>query len=304
MVFRDRITTTLPEIVLETCRMKLFVNLAVVISLSAVQSAFGIEASDPDDTNIPQSAVDDCQNCRDADDSRVVAGDSSGPIAGTAEYHEAMDLFKAEKYEEARRAFKMVSKKFKKSEIREDALFMQAESAWQQDHYAVAHDVYAILLEKEYPSTKHLSVVSKRLFKAGALWLDFPEVVKRGEIHLDHLDQSSRRVPSEEPPKLPNDKPLLVPNFKNNKEPLFDASGYGLAALIAVWMNDPTGPLADDAMLLVASYHARTGNYGEADRYFEMLRETFPDSPFAERAMIHERDDFHDCDTPALHNLR
>ena len=51
-------------------------------------------------------------------------------------------------------------------------------------------------------------------------------------------------------------------------------------------MNDPTGPLADDAMMLVASYHARRGNYVEADRFFQMLRETFPNSPHVQNAFV------------------
>jgi len=215
----------------------------------------------------------------------AAAGKSLKPIAGTEEYLEATDLFKEERYEEARVAFKKVAKKFKKSEIREDALFMQAESAWKQDNYAVAHDAYAILL-KEYPSTRHLNVVSERLFTVGRLWLDFPEVVKLGEIHQVNFDQPAKGLPSDEPPKLPKAKPLFVPNFRNKKEPLFDTPGNGVAALSAVWMNDPTGPLADDSMMLVASYHARKGNYVEADRFFQMLRETFPNSPHVQNAFV------------------
>lgn len=213
------------------------------------------------------------------------AGKSLKPIAGTPEYMAATDLFQEEKYEEARVAFKKVAKKFKKSEIREDALFMQAESAWQQEHYATAHDAYAILL-KEYPSTRHLNVVSERLFKVGRMWLDFPEVAKIGEIHQVNFDEPSRALPSEEPPQIPKAKPLFVPNFRNKKEPLFDTPGNGVAALSAVWMHDPTGPLADDAMMLVASYHARKGNYVEADRFFQMLRETFPNSKHVQNAFV------------------
>jgi hypothetical protein len=51
-------------------------------------------------------------------------------------------------------------------------------------------------------------------------------------------------------------------------------------------MNDPTGPLADDAMMLVASYYARIGSYVESDRYFQMLRETFPNSPHVQNAFL------------------
>jgi TolA-binding protein len=222
---------------------------------------------------------------RKQDEEDEAAGGSLKPLAGTEEYLSATELYKDEKYVEAQKAFKKVGKKFKKSEIREDALFMEAEAAWQQDHYAKAHDVYAVLL-REYPSTRHLNVVSERLFKIGRLWLDFPEVAKLGEIHQVNFDSPSDKLPSEEPPQGPKAKLVFVPNFSDKKEPLFDTAGNGVAALSAVWMNDPTGPLADDAMMLVASYHARRGNYIEADRFFQMLRETFPNSPHVQNAFL------------------
>ena len=215
----------------------------------------------------------------------LVAGKSLGPIKGTSEYLAATELYKDEKYLEAQKAFKKVAKEFKKSEIREDALFMEAEAAWKLDHYAVAHDAYAVLL-KEYPSTRHLNVVSERLFKIGRLWLEFPEVAKLGEIQQVNFENPTKALPSEEPPKVPPKKPIFLINLTNKSEPLFDTAGNGVACLSAVWMNDPTGPLADDAMMLVASYHARRGNYVEADRYFQMLRETFPSSPHVQNAFV------------------
>ena len=219
------------------------------------------------------------------DEEDAIAGKSLKPIAGTEEYLAATETFNEKRYEEARKEFKKVAKKFKKSEIREDCLFMEAESAWHEEHYAAAHDAYAVLL-KEYPSTRHLNVVSERLFKLGRMWLDFPEVAKLGEIHQVNYDRPAKALPSDEPPKVPKAKPLFVPNFRNKQEPLFDTPGNGVAALSAVWMNDPTGPFADDAMMLVASYHARRGNYVEADRFFQMLRETFPNSPHVQNAFV------------------
>lgn len=219
------------------------------------------------------------------DEELSLSGKSLKPIAGTEEYLAATELYKQEQYLEAQKAFKKVGKKFKKSEIREDALFMEAEAAWQLDNYSKAHDVYAVLL-KEYPSTRHLNVVSERMFKVGRLWLDFPEVAKLDEIQQVNFDDPNKKLPSEEKPHIPKSRMIFVPNLTNKKEPLFDTPGNGVAALSAVWMNDPTGPLADDAMMLVASYHARKGNYIEADRFFQMLRETFPNSPHVQNAFL------------------
>lgn len=210
--------------------------------------------------------------------------DSLQPLAGTEDYVAATDIYKDERFAEAQKAFKKVAKKYKKSDIREDALFMQAEAAYQQSHYAKAHDIYAVLL-KEYPSTRHLDVVSERLFKIGRVWLNFPEVAKLGEVQQVNYEDPKHKLPAEEP-AAPSGKPLYVPNFTNKAEPLFDTAGNGVAALQAIWMNDPTGPLADDAMMLVASHHARKGNFVESDRFFQMLRETFPNSPHLQEAFL------------------
>lgn len=210
--------------------------------------------------------------------------DSLKPLAGTEEYVAATEIYKDEKFAEAQKAFKKVARKYKKSEIREDALFMQAESAYQQDHLAKAHDLYAMLL-KEYPSTRHLDTVSERLFKIGRVWLDFPEVAKLGEVQQVNFEDPKRKLPAEEPAK-DDGRPVFIPNFTDKTEPLFDTAGNGVAALQAIWMNDPTGPLADDAMMLVASHHARKGNFVESDRYFQLLRETFPNSPHLQEAFL------------------
>jgi outer membrane protein assembly factor BamD (BamD/ComL family) len=221
------------------------------------------------------------------DPTSVVDGKSLKPIPGTEQYLAATDIYKDGHYKEAERAFHKISKakKFKKSEIREDALFMEAEAAWKQEHFANAHDVYAKLL-REYPSTRHLTIVSERMFDLGRRWLEFPEVAKLGEVQQVNLENPARKLPSEEPPQLPNSRPIYVMNWTNPKEPLFDTAGNGIACLSSVWMNDPSGPLADDAMMLVASHYARKGNYVEADRHYAMLRETFPSSPHVQNAFL------------------
>jgi tetratricopeptide (TPR) repeat protein len=51
-------------------------------------------------------------------------------------------------------------------------------------------------------------------------------------------------------------------------------------------MYDPRGPLADDAIMLTASHYLRLGNYEEADRFFSMLREEYPNSPHLQASFI------------------
>lgn len=214
-------------------------------------------------------------------------GDESGtlkPIPGTEEYLAAEALFEQGDYKAAEAAFKKVAKKFKKSDIREDALFMQAEAAYRQQHYADANDLYAQLL-KEYPSTRHLDDVTKRLFEIARLWLDFPQTAGLSDVQQVDYEDLSRKLPAPNPPPKPR-TPVFVPNFFDETRPTFDTEGNALSALRLIWLNDPTGPLADDALMMAASHYARRGNWIEADRHYTLLREEYPTSPHVQAAFI------------------
>lgn len=204
------------------------------------------------------------------------------PIAGTDEYEAAEKLYNDENYAAAEKAFKKVAKEFKKSEICEDAVFMEAEAAYAQERYAKAHDLYARVL-KDYPTTRHLDKISNRLFKISMIWLDHPQVADMNEIQQVNHDKYGEKVPPKEPAKQ-SKRNVLVPNFTDKKRPTFDPHGNALSALRSIWTNDPTGPLADDALMLAASYYARSGEFIEADRHFTMLREQFPNSPHVQKA--------------------
>ncbi|HET6422709.1 MAG TPA: tetratricopeptide repeat protein, partial [Planctomycetaceae bacterium] len=206
------------------------------------------------------------------------------PIAGTEQYVAAEALYEDKQYAEAQAEFKKVAKKFKKSEIREDALYMQGEAAYQQGNFYAAENAYAMLL-RDYPSTRHLDDVSKRLFEIARQWLDFPKVAEVGEIQQANFDDFSERLPAEQPLEKGR-TPVWVPNFTDKSKPWFDAEGNGIACLRLIWLNDPTGPLADDALMLAASHYARRNNFVEADRHFTLLREEYPNSPHVQNAFV------------------
>lgn len=206
------------------------------------------------------------------------------PIPGTEEYVAAEEFYKDEKYDVAQASFKKVASKYKKSEIREDALFMQGEAAYQQGNFYQAENAYAKLL-RDYPSTRHLDDVSKRLFEIARQWLDFPKVAEVGEIQQANFDDFGNRLPAEKPPESAK-APVWVPNFTDKSKPWFDTEGNGVACLRLIWLNDPTGPLADDALMLAASHYARRNNFVEADRHFTLLREEYPNSPHVQNAFV------------------
>lgn len=215
----------------------------------------------------------------------IEASDGSlKPIPGTDEYTAAEELYQNEQYAVAQASFKKVAKKYKKSEIREDALFMEGEAAYQQGNFYQAENAYAKLL-RDYPSTRHLDDVSKRLFEIARQWLDFPKVAEVGEIQQANFDDFGNRLPPEKPPEKGR-APVWIPNFTDKSKPWFDTEGNGIGCLRLIWLNDPTGPLADDALMLAASHYARRNNFVEADRHFTLLREEYPNSPHVQNAFV------------------
>ena len=183
-----------------------------------------------------------------AEDARTFIG--QGPNAEIAErlYREADELFQQKKYSAAASRFKKAATRWPDSALEEDALFMQGESHFFDDDYPAASDSYANLLEK-YDNSRHLERVVARQFAIGRYWLD----LARSEDQLNY-----------------------VPNVTDGTRPFWDRKGNALAVLESVWLNDPTGPLADDSILATANQHFISGRYADADRYYKHLREDYP----------------------------
>ena len=174
-------------------------------------------------------------------------------------------------------------KKRKYNPVREDAIFLHAESLFEQEKYPTAQSNYALLM-KEYPQTRFLDRSTKRLFDIAKNWLGFPDFASSGDIQQINLEDPTSK-PAPESGTIPHANPL-VPNIFDRSRPVFDTPGRALLALKSIWLNDPTGPLADDALMLTASHHLRAGSYEEADRVFKILREEYPRSPHLKQAFV------------------
>ncbi|HCS54470.1 tetratricopeptide repeat protein [Rubinisphaera sp.] len=173
--------------------------------------------------------------------------------------------------------------KYSDGPLREDALFMLAESRYKQEKYPGAEDVYLGLL-KDYPNTRHLEASSKRLYDIALTWMDFKQTTN-GEVQMAGYEENGRSGR----PKIVANEEYNRPgffNFFDKKRPTTDTEGRALEALKAIWLNDPTGPLADDALMLTASHYLRIGSHAEAAETYQLLREEFPDSPHAKDAYI------------------
>lgn len=239
--------------------------------------------------------------------------DSGLQIDGLEEFDAAQRLYDAGEYRAAENAFKALAKQRKRAgkdwmaslkdslsldkkpangafgsygdPIEEDALFMVAESQFAQKKYSWAQDSYGVLLEK-YPSTRRLDNVTRRLFFIAQTWLGVPPATpKSNDVQLvDHANDGNP-VPAIDNLSGPSSWPI-VPNIIDRTRPVFDTHGRAIQALESIWRHDATGPLADDALMLQATYYQRKGDYVEAARLYKLVREQYPDSTHFQNAFL------------------
>lgn len=228
---------------------------------------------------------------RTKNDYRATAGSSLKAAAGREQLAKAQQYYDQKQYPSAEKLAESIAGKFKDSPVREDAIFLMAESQYQQKRYPHAADSY-MLLAKEFPSTRYRKTRAKRLFTIARTWLDNTEYVTTGNVELashdNHGKTNIRVIPNAErkSTKDPTRVIPILPNFHDRSRPMFDTDGRAIEALKSIWQNDPTGPLADDALMLTASYYVRKRNFVEADHIYKILREEYPKSPHAKNAFV------------------
>lgn len=165
-------------------------------------------------------------------------------------FKEGEALFEQKDYDSAAKKFKKASKRWPDSALQEDAMFMMAEAWFFAERYPKASDGYLNMMKK-YENSRYLDTSVSRQFAIGRYW------------------EEADRV---------KHKPLMIPNLFDRKMPLFDTQGNALAALESVHLNDPTGPLADDALICVANAHFLDERYEDADFNYNLIRAHYPQS--------------------------
>ncbi len=179
---------------------------------------------------------------------------TGGPNEQTARqlYAEADTLFRQQKYDDAADGYAKAAGRFPDSLIEEDAWFMMAECYFFADRYPKAEDAYGELIKK-YDNTRHLDTVTRRLFSIAEYW--------------DQLQTKDERF-------------ALNPNLLDKSRPTWDTGGRAIKAFENVWLADPTGPLADDAVMKLANLNFLKQNWGDADLYYTQIRQDFPNSQY------------------------
>lgn len=189
-----------------------------------------------------------------------------------------------QKYAAALKTYRKIAKNYPATSIGEEAWFRIGEIHYSRREYPDAQEAYDKLFA-DYPSTRYVSDASERLFEIARIWLEMSGPAARSAIRT--VSAGTSEAEPEKPDSLAMSRRFgLIPNFTDKTRPMFDTRGRARMALKSVWLNDPTGPLADDALMLTASYYLQTGDHVEADRYFEILREEYPDSPHLEDAFV------------------
>lgn len=175
-----------------------------------------------------------------------------GPDEGIARklFREAEALARAKKHKAAGKKFLSAAKRWPDSSLEEDALFLAGENFFAADEYPDAHEAYEELLTK-HDYTHHLDAVTKRLFAMARYWEQCAET----------------------------DPPVKSPiNVTDDSRPWVDTVGHALKAYDDIRMYDPTGPLADDAVMATANLYFVRGRYEEAARQYDLLRTEYTKS--------------------------
>jgi outer membrane protein assembly factor BamD (BamD/ComL family) len=178
-----------------------------------------------------------------------------------AEFKAAERLFQQGKLDEAETLFAKLGKKRKGSPWGEKGLYFVAECQYQRGKLVDAHNSYEKLVA-EYPGTEYLDKLVSREYAIAQKWLA-----------------------QADPKAKPEEKLAWYTRFTGER-PLFDTTGDALQALEHVRHHDPTGPLADDAVLRIADEHMEHRDYESAALYYDQLVVDHPKSPFLQRAQL------------------
>lgn len=206
---------------------------------------------------------------------------------GGRQVADAKRLIDSGEYAAAAKQLKKIASDYKGTSAGEEAQFRLAECWYALERYPKAQDGYDQLFA-DYPSTRFVQPATKRMYAIAQKWLDLADPAHRSKIRMVSAVEVEYESPDDvpPPPTAPTLKYRVLPNFADRTRPVFDTQGRALKALKSIWLNDPTGPLADDALMATASYYLRQHDYVEADRYFNILRDEYPDSPHIKDAYL------------------
>jgi outer membrane protein assembly factor BamD (BamD/ComL family) len=178
-----------------------------------------------------------------------------------AEFQAAERLFQQNKLEEAEGLFAKLAKNYKSTPWGEKGQYYLAECQYQRGKLVTAHTSFEKLVA-DYPGTEFLDKLVSREYAIAQVWLA-----------------------QDDPNAKPDQKLAWYTRFTSER-PLLDTNGSALQALEHVRHHDPTGPLADDAVLRIADEHMEHRDFESAALYYDQLTVDHPKSPFLQKAQL------------------
>ena len=175
-----------------------------------------------------------------------------------ARFDEGEQLFLDGEYKKAAAKFKTASKRAPESPLQEDSLFWLGESLFFSDQYPKAYDAYIQLL-KEYEYTRHLDTAATRLMAIGRYW-----------------EQLAAAEPAW----------ILGVQLTDSSRPRMGTVSSALKAYHGVRMHDPTGPLADDAIMATANAYFLQKRYEDASFHYDLIPKEYAQSEHRLNAML------------------
>lgn len=204
---------------------------------------------------------------RDADGRwHVIERGADASASARAEYEEAMTLFRQEQYSAAARAFKRLAKRYEKTSVAEDSLYMRAECLYMQDKLPAAEDCYTKLLV-DFPTTRYLPQAVQRIYDIAYYWLEDSRLRSQGQPTKHY------RI-------------THAVNLFDRTRPLFDTNGRAVEAIENIQQYDPLGPLSDDAGMMAGAHSFVNEDYIQAAGYYEQVVADQPKSEHAARAYL------------------
>lgn len=203
---------------------------------------------------------------RDADGRWHVVDRTQQSTEALAELENAQQLFRQEEYAKAAREAKRLAKKYEKTPIAEDALFLRAESLFKLDKLPAAEEAYVKLMV-DFPTTRYLPQAVQRVYDIAYYWLEDSRLRAQGE-----------------PGKYYRITQAI--NFFDKTRPMFDTNGRAIEAVEKIQQYDPLGPLADDAGMMAAAHNFVNQDFLQAASYYEQVVADQPKSEHAPRAYV------------------
>jgi len=191
-----------------------------------------------------------------------------GTLAGDCA--SAKVLFDRGDYADAEKVYHWLAaraRKEKNSDIYEECLFYEAESQFAQRRYPSARETYEKLV-KEFPSSRFRSEAVQRQFAIAEYWLNDTRAEMRARENKTGWSWSL---------------PTLV--HLEKEKPTFDQEGHAQKVCEAIYVEDPAGPLAPQALYRAGGISFFRERYDESDTYYSMLVDQYPKSPRAAPAL-------------------